>query len=251
LSQSRFSHALEFNYNIFQLWTYLAGPERAMSFEVQLPFADQEPSVLEYARYHGLSYDPAHDDDDEFDLKIIAAASSVIDNDDANGTTIDLVVDTGLLDEKLILDSDARAVLAAIIQSQQPSEVYPFELDIRRTRYVRLEEPLLFTDNEYEVKQYLTAKIAAQTELEIDLDKLPNLFTINEETDESLAWPKKYHTLAAEYPKRIADEKIRVPKAAALYLHQVCQPQDTHEHVCELFESELKYKRVCQHWYSC
>jgi len=212
--------------------------------EAESSFDDQEPAILEYVRYHGLASDHMLDDDDDFDLKLIEAASFSLDNDDVNASE-NFVVDTGILDEKLILDADARAVLASIFQAGQQSETYPLELDIRRTKNVRLEEPLLFTDLKLDVKQYLEARRAAHTELQIDLNKLP-LFPIDQECDESLGWPAKYQTLSAEYDKHIADEKVQVPKEALLFLHQVCQPTDTHEHIHKVMESELKYKRVCK-----
>jgi len=222
--------------------------EAEISFdEAESSLDDQEPSILEYARYHGLASYHMLDDDDDFDPRLIEAASFSFDDDDVNALT-NFVVDTGILDEKLILDADARAVLASIFQAGQKSETYPLELDIRRTKHVRLEEPLLFTDPKLDVKQYLGARLAAQTELRIDVDKLP-LFPIDEQSDEALGWPEKYHTLPVKYDKHIADEKIQVPKEALLFLHQVCQPGDTHEHIHAIMESELKYKRVCENFF--
>lgn len=212
--------------------------------EAESSFDDQEPSILEYARYHGLSSDFMLDEDDDFDFKLIEAASFTTEHDDLIAST-DLVVDTGSLDEKLILDADARAVLASILRAGHQPKTYPLELDIRRTKHVRLEEPILFTDPKLDVKQYLEARLAAQAEYNFDLSKLP-LFPIDEESDEALGWLEKYHTLPAEYNKHIADEKIQVPKEALLFLHQVCQSRDTHEHISEVMKSELKYKRVCE-----
>jgi len=214
-----------------------------MSFAAQSSSESHEPSILEYARYHGLSCDSVDDNDEELDLNLVGAASLSHDQNDPDMYT-DSVVDTGLLDEKLILNAEARVVLASIVHSQRPSESYPPELDIRHTKNIRLANPLLLTDPELDVKQYLEARVSSQKEVDINLDKFP-LFTTNEENEQGLAWPEKYHTLLSEYEKHIADERVRVPKEGLLFLHKVCLWQNTHEHIHERMESELKYKRVC------
>ena len=213
-----------------------------MSFKAESSFEGEEVSIIDYARYHGLSYDPAHDDNDEFELNLVSAASSSLDNYDHDENAI-FSLDKDWLDEKLTLDTDARNVLASIVQSQQFLETYHVDLDVRRTKYYRLEEPMLLTDPQLDIKQYLEARIAAQSEVVMDCNELSHLLT-EERDDEGLGWSEKYENLPTQFWREIEDEKIQAPKESLIFLHQVCQPHNTQQDIYDAMDSELNYQGV-------
>lgn len=224
--------------------TRITAAQQNMSFEAESPLEGEEPSIIDYARLHGLSCDPADDGIDDFDFSLLEATSPSY-NDDDMEQRVGMAIDGKFHDERLNLNADARAMLASVFDTQQAVELYPMELDIRRTKYVRLEEPLLLRDHELDIKQYLADRLAAQSDSDIDLSKLP-FFPVNDENDEGLLWPEKYQSLPDEYNEILHEEKIQVPKEALVLLHQVCERERRPEDIHAIMESQLKYKRVCQ-----
>jgi len=197
----------------------------------------EELTLLEYTRYYGLSYDPGRESDDEtencfndyirFSGRELFAAIQEIES-----------VKAGLLDEKVLLDAAARTVLASVFSLQKKPATLGIELDVRQTKKFCLEDPMLFTDVEIDVKHYHAARREDETDHAINWQS----FTINDEEDQDRNGPE---SLSQKFTENVKKEKLEVPREALLLLKQACAPQDIEKNRIESYEHGLKYRRVC------
>ena len=197
---------------------------------------EEELTLLEYTRYYGLSYGPARESDDEAEdcfndyikrssRKLLAAT------DEAE------LAKPGLLDEKVLLDAAARTVLSSVFSLQKKPATLGVELDVRQTKKFRLEEPMLFTDAEIDVKHYHAARHEDETYHPINWQS----FTINDEEDQDRNGPE---SLLQKFTESVKKEKLEVPRQALLLLKQACAPQDVEKNRIESYDLGLKYRRV-------
>ena len=198
---------------------------------------EEELTLLEYTRYYGLSCDSARESDDEtedcfndyiksFSHKLFAATDET------------KTVKTGLLEEKVMLDAAARNVLSSVFSLQKKPATLGIELDVRQTKKFRLEEPMLFTDVEIDVKHYRAARLEDGTDKDaIDWQS----FTINERDDQDR---DQAESLLQKFTEGIKKERLEVPREAMLLLRQACAPQNVERNRDESYELGLKYRRV-------
>ncbi len=200
---------------------------------------DEEPCILEYARFHGLAREHRID---AFDVQSIlnwhTNASSDLLADPKNAPTISIAAEFPE-NEKLSLDTDARAFLASIIGLQ---EDLPFDVldhcDVRQAKELRLETPLLRTDHELDVRSFGR--------------KLPRTFgTVNlpfagvvDENDEGFSWPTKFQSLLFQVGKWSRSEKLAMPRPTVAYLTSAISDEYTALDDEETIAQDLIYRRV-------
>lgn len=197
---------------------------------------EEELTLLGYTRYYGLSCDPAGESEDEtedcFNDYIKCSSRKLL-----VATEETESVKAGLLNEKVVLDAAARTVLSSVFSLQKKPATFGIELDVRQTKKFRLEEPMLFTDAEIDVKHYHAARLEAETDHPINWQS----FTITDEEDQDRNGPD---SPLQKFTESVKKEKLEVPKEAMLLLKQACAPQDVEKNRIESYELGLKYRRV-------
>jgi len=198
----------------------------------------EELTLLEYTRYYGLSCDSAHESDDETEscfYDYIKSPSHTL----CAATDETETIKIGLLDEKVMLDAAARTVLSSVYSLQKKPATFSIELDVRQTKQFRLEEPMLFTDVEIDVKHYRAARFEDETDKDA-IDWQSFTFKDQEEQDQD-----RPDTLLQKFTESVKKEKLEVPREAILLLKQACAPQEVEKDRIESYELGLKYRRVC------
>jgi hypothetical protein len=184
---------------------------------MELDFSEEEPTVLEYARLHGLCRDysleqpsidsiPAPSDDDvEACLK------------DLTDTCLPNSIDS-LTKERLTLSKDGALLLKEVLLVQEPLNLdAALEETWKRGSRLKLELPLLRTDNEIDVQEFGNTDVPSFTSLRIPLE------SVNEEDDEGLQWPSKYSEYPEIYGKQVRSEKLTVSKEGFLFLQDTAR----------------------------
>lgn len=172
-----------------------------------------EPTILEYARF----YDLAHNHLNRGPLHGLTAPDDTLAflEDPPGAFRIeDLSASPPL--ERLVVGNGAAILLSSI--KKPPKSEARFDEDVKidshRIRDIKLELPLLRTDHELDVRDF-----ARQIVPDLENEFLP-LEKVDEENDEGLTWPSKYHDLPDEFARRSQKEKLDTSKDALCYLQE-------------------------------
>ena len=174
-----------------------------------------EPTIIEYARFHGLVRDHRASPPLER-LALSEDLGSSLD-DPPELFHIDLAK-AQLPQERWVVDAGAASLLSSIVvESAQDPPLYSDEelgIDRHRVRRMKKELPLLRSDHELDVLRFRSPIVP-------DLEKefLP-LETVDVEEDEGLEWPSSYYALPDEFTKKFSSEKIEASQDGCLYLQQ-------------------------------
>ncbi|MCJ1423041.1 hypothetical protein MMC29_000922 [Sticta canariensis] len=173
---------------------------------------DSEPSLLEYARRHGLAHNhratnplanPGHMDDNRF----FEDLPDDFPLDDFNAR---------LSRESLSFGKDAMSVLASVRETGSSLDGewggVDVDVDVRRWRKLKQELPLVRTDPELDMVEFRRGMVP-----DLKNEVLP-MEAIDEEADEGFTWPSKYHGLIDEFAKSFESETLAVSSQALLYL---------------------------------
>ena len=198
-----------------------------------------EPSLLEYARFHGLIRDHLED----HPLQHLECPRDFWSDLEDNQDLFQIRTDTVKVpDERLAVDEGTASLLSSVqALAQQPPSRHgeDDEFDVHRVQRLKLELPLLRSDPEFDLLRF-APKIVPDLEHEF----LP-LETVDQEADEGLDWPTRCHDLPDEYTKKLESEKLEVSSDAMVVL----QAALTYHHEGgnhEFFEDiELPYTKVC------
>ena len=199
-----------------------------------------EPSIIDYARFHGLTRDYLAEDP----LQNITAPPDFLSDLEDNENLFQIRADcVKVPDERLTVDEDAASYLSSVfaLAEEPPSRNDDIdEIDRHRFRRMKLEVPLLRSDPEIDLWRF-TQQIVP----DLGHEFLP-LETVDQEADEGLDWPTKYHDLPEEYTRRIKEEKLEVTSDTLTFLQEALNyHHEGGEH--EVFEGvELPYTKVCQ-----
>ncbi|KAL9129035.1 MAG: hypothetical protein Q9217_002405 [Psora testacea] len=173
---------------------------------------DSEPSIREYARFYGLAKDHLENhplsaisapEDDWQELDDTPELFSI----DANNGTIPA--------DRLFIDAETASLL---VQFAPPSSKEPprfdedVDVDIYRIPKLKQELPLLHSDHESDMREF-----ACQIIPNLESEFLP-LENIDEEADEGLSWPSKYHDLPRGICNKLETERLEIPSEVLLYL---------------------------------
>ena len=175
---------------------------------------DVEPTIIEYARFHGLVRDHCESPPlERLDLSENLRSSL---DDPPELFHIDLAK-AQLPQERWAVDASAASLLSSIVESAQQPPLYSDEelgIDRHRVRRMKLELPLLRSDHELDVLRFRSPIVP-----DLENEFLP-LETVDVEEDEGIEWPSSYYALPDEFTKKASSEKIEASKDGCLYLQQ-------------------------------
>lgn len=174
-----------------------------------------EFSILEYARFYGLTTDHRSAN------ALSALVGKQVVDPTSNETALFEITAavTTPVPERLSAGKEAIAFLSSI----RAERFHPFELSdglmpkTHRIRSLKLEEPLLRSDYTLDMEHFGGCIIPNLASERLPLEK------VNDEEDEGLVWPARYHELRPSASKRSESEKLTVPKEILLYLNDRIQ----------------------------
>lgn len=201
---------------------------------------DDDRTAIEYARDNGLCRNHITERYEE-----VAA----IQEDVYSGCLVDSHLpqfDLGMgfkVEERVSVSKNGAALLAKISQEEAAESINAlvFPLPGRRAPGIRkLELPLLRSDHETDCKNF-----ANRDGFEIKLKdiRLP-LETVDEENGQGLGWPARFWDIGSTMLDKCKAEKIGMSKDTALYLQSALKITWTAEDDKNLWQTEMKYKRV-------
>ena len=199
---------------------------------------EAEPSIIDYARFYGLTRDHLEDDPLDQFAPSYDYIAQLEDTSDLFQIRADSVK---VPSERLVFDEDAASLLASVIaftQQPLPQNSEYDKIDVHRVQRMKHELPLLRSDPETDLLHF-----APRIVPDLENEFLP-LETVDEEADEGLNWPKRCYTLPGEYAEKFKAEKLEVTSDAfaflqsALNFHREDGAQETSEDV------ELPYTKV-------
>ena len=200
---------------------------------------EDEPSLLEYARFHGLTIDHRSINPLEYcSLETGLAEPELIEAEDSDLFEI-TAGQTEPPHEKLTIGKDALALLSSVSKPQS------LELDdqflppkTHRIQDLKMELPLLRTDHELDMLEYPHRLVPDLAHEHLPFEK------VEDEQDESLEWPSSYHKLPQEMDARCASEKLVISKDTIIFLQEALNHLGP-DGKPPRFDDELKpYKRV-------
>ena len=169
------------------------------------------PSILRYARHHGLCYDHRGESVlcklNEVDLVDRSPELPELPNfapPDYEPTT----------DTKLKLNREASKLLLLTIKQPQKPMWKDLLSDHRKLQKLKVEQPLLMTDHQKDMKKFLPKRSLSIEDIEFALEKL------DEENDEGLCWPSSARELRTQWDYDRAHEKLQTSRATLLFLIQ-------------------------------
>ncbi|MCJ1250599.1 hypothetical protein MMC30_007827 [Trapelia coarctata] len=196
---------------------------------------DGELPILEYARFYGLATD--HHKANGLSTLVGKQAVDPV-SDETALFEISAAIATPA-PERLTAGKEAVAFLSSI----RPYQLGPFELSdelvpkIHRIRDLKLEEPLLRSDHILDMQQFGGWIIPDLVSERLPLEK------VNDEEDEGLRWPARYHELRSGAAKRSELEKLSVSKDVLLYLKELLQQHEEGTAPPRFDEDVVVYKR--------
>ncbi|KAL9625164.1 MAG: hypothetical protein Q9160_000565 [Pyrenula sp. 1 TL-2023] len=200
---------------------------------------EKEPTLLDYARFHGLAipltnFDPLSE--------FLAAHPPQISLDDPPGcqptsTLLNPALVQSLTREKIVVNRNVAELIARCIK---PPKHPPWSLfdDYRRIRDLKVELPLLSTDPELDVEQFLSQAKSP----------VPNLgglqpIVVDEENDEGLSWPRKYFDAGDHLNKIVKKEKLDTTREALAGLRRLLERPVDPEIERHVIKDDLHYRK--------
>ncbi|KAK7538118.1 uncharacterized protein J3D65DRAFT_621026 [Phyllosticta citribraziliensis] len=182
----------------------------------------QEPTVLDYARFHGIAKDYLTEGPprpDELPRAPPFLRQELV--DPPNAAKIEWPRDFRSQHERLEIDIlGARALNCACRAPPLPSEPEDaIEGKLHRTRKWKVELPILLSDNELDMKRFVRREEMVLSSFAFPLED------VDDENDGGLAWPKKFWERLEQMRKCMDSEKLRMARADFVYL-QACLKDD-------------------------
>ena len=196
-----------------------------------------EPTIIEYARFHGLVKDHQNINPLTHLLRPALWPTSQEDPDEwANGEALQ----ASSTNEKLAISQEAATLLSSCTTTPKTgAQEYAELLCPRRRAYKqKLEVPVLLTDNELDVQRFVQ-----RIEPELAGFNLP-YERIDEENDEGFAWPETYYVNHDKLESRCTGEKIEATRDVFSYLQNALKDGVTDKGERVPFEVEIRHKRV-------
>lgn len=180
-----------------------------------------EPSILEYARYHGLTIDHCA----IHPLQSIADTRSLPDTQDSP-KLFEIDASCGsLAPERLSVSKEAAALLSSIRET--PPGDCEFDVSLltnpRRVRNLKMEIPLLLTDPALDLRDFREQAIPDLAAEHLPLEK------VDEELDEGLTWPLRYENLYRQAIEKSESEKPTYSRETLLYLQNTLSSHQGHD----------------------
>ncbi|KAK8250085.1 hypothetical protein IWZ00DRAFT_293817 [Phyllosticta capitalensis] len=184
---------------------------------------NQAPSVVDYARFHGLASNYLADGPLEPDS--LPRAPPFLNQelaDPPNAAKIEWPEEFQL-NERLELDMlGAKALAFACRAPPLPAVTEPsVEVGLHRVRNIKVELPVLRSDNELDMVKFMRRKEKALSKFKFPLEEL------NDEEDEGLTWPKKCWERLEQIHKQLESEKLQMTRTDFLYFQSCLKDEFT------------------------
>jgi hypothetical protein len=213
-------------------------------------YDEPEPSIVEYARFYGISIDhnaafPAQDELDD----LLQTTPAELENDARLPQLQPVEIEPP--EDRITLEKEgAKAIREADTGPLEHAEYQKLLRRLcrerKRTPKLKCELPLLKTLHEVDYQEF---KQTIEKGREVDLDQLKTLpfEPLDDEKDEGLEFPSMYHDVPAVLLKQAEKEKIGVSKDAMLVLACALKNDWSEEDNKKLLMSQITYKRVWLH----
>lgn len=198
---------------------------------------EDDTSPLAYARSQGLTHSYLDQDPRNSFPRLPKPANSNRDLEDLSGL---YKLPTELhFTERLTLERDAAIVLQSVLCTPEPAlDIEDLPKPRISTKMLRLELPLLATDNELDVRHF-----SERTEPDVRILSQIRPPPMDIEKDEGFEWPSKYKDLPRQLRNKIEKERPGFPRDALRSLQDALtdsfQPGDEQQ----LIESEMHRPR--------
>jgi hypothetical protein len=197
-----------------------------MEWELELPFSEpervvEEPSVLEYAREQGICVD--YTTELPRLLDVCLSLKETLDQDpcdffeDECTNTMTAAQTTAaqeLTKERLALNKEAAFLLKTVLALRGPPRDDPLIVDVRQTRALKQELPVLQTDAELDLLHFGTRVEPDFRDLRT---RLPSE-DLDDENDQGFGWPAKYSTYPAQCDAKVKSERLAMTRDALAFL---------------------------------
>jgi hypothetical protein len=200
-------------------------------------------STLDYARLHGIATDHIKESLPLSHIQTLQSLNTISLADDSNLFSIEHQKVPNL-EERLFLDKDAAIFIARARQGLANSETIDADIvrlcDVRKTRKLKMEPPLLRTDPDCDFRAFAQFE---QLDIRDGYGRLP-AEPVDDERDDSLAWPSYLLNLRKKLWDECEKEKISLVKEDLLYLQHTLKDHWTTQDNEELIAKESAYIRV-------
>ncbi|KAK7543311.1 hypothetical protein IWX49DRAFT_631663 [Phyllosticta citricarpa] len=201
------------------------------------PHRPKEPTVLEYARFHGIAKDYLAEGPLQPD-KLPRAPPFLRQElvDPPYAAKVEWPRDLQLQHERLEIDiSGVRALNCACRAPLLPTEPEDsIEGKLHRVRGLKVDLPILHSDNEVDMKRFMRKKEKLLSSLNFPLED------VDDENDEGLTWPVKFQERLEQIHKRIELEKLQMARADLVYLQACLRDDFSKEDQGSLMDQVLK-----------
>ena len=199
---------------------------------------ENEPALLEYARFYGLAVDHqkvsplAYVDEPQDYIDQLEDPPGVL---DLNG------LDVRLTTEKITIEESALRYLHDVLSL--PDKSLGLEendgFDVHRVRNLKQDLPLIHTDHALDMLGF-----APHDPPDLACEFFPPE-KVEEEADEALNWASSHHALSEEFAHRVGAEKLVVSNEALLSLRDALKSQSEGKTPPSFDFEEPSYRRVC------
>lgn len=200
---------------------------------------EEEPSILEYARSHGICVDYETEP-----LRVAELGKPSEDHFDRNfwdpsDTSITNAL-SGLTRERLTVNRDVALFLKEAHSLQDLPATDASSADGRTwVLSLKQELPLLKSDTELDQLNFGSTALPRFKDLKISSE------IVNEQNDEGLEWPVKYFAFPAQCDARAKAEKLAVSREVLVYLQHAVRDEYVAEDAERIKAEELSYEPVC------
>ena len=173
---------------------------------------DIDPSIIEYARFHGLVQDHRQPDP----MQALASLRPQFFEETIDLSRLDLE-DIKIPEERLAVDTEVASLLSSVLSLAKEVPSYSDEdvgIYVHRAKKLKQELPLLSSDHELDLLNFVP-RIVPNLE-----DEFLPLENLDEEADEGLTWPSKYYELPEIYDRKSRSEKFEISSDAMLALQE-------------------------------
>ncbi len=185
---------------------------------------EEEPTILEYARFHHLARDHCAIHPLNFSGMPRLSQNFLLDLADPEGAPEVSLPPTTVENERLLFGRDEAMLLRSLITPPEESALdKSMALDHKRNQRRKLELPLLKTDHELDVRSFGQRITPDFRSLNLPFER------VDEENDEGLSWPKSTHRLPKELFSNEENGKLQYSRESFLFLSSIVKDARTQD----------------------
>ena len=202
--------------------------------------AETRASILEYARFHGLTRDYRSVHPLEIFRDDIAAAEV---EEIPGPFEIDQVKQAPML-ERLTMTKDGATLLASVLKTRSRESVNLDEFlpDYQRAERMKVELPLLSSDHAMDMDRFKCRIVPDLKNLDIPLEE------VDDEPVEGMGWTSSYKAARLQAIKKSENEKLVFPKEVFVFLSNALKPPKPDCKDSLVQEEVEKLMRVLRYW---